>query len=157
MLIGATILFIGVTTILEAKKSKNWPTAEGKIVSSSVARARTHHRNRIGTNYSANVRYEYMVGGQTHLSDRVAFFDSSHDDPSHVREIVNRYPTGSKVTVRYSPVNSAEAVLETRIDGPSFLAPGMGSLFFIAGLALFIYGPQALQRRRAARSGLNLA
>lgn len=148
ILVGGVILFIGVKSLFAANASRSWPTVEGKVISSSVDSQRS---DKGGTTYHAEVLYEYKVGGQTQSAHDVAFGAYGSSNPSHARNIVNKYPAGSDITVHYSPSNPSDAVLETGITGQAFFLPGFGAVFFSAGLAMFVFMPRAIQRQRATK------
>lgn len=149
ILIGGAVLFAGIKSLVSAKASESWPTVQGKVVSSQVDSKRS---DKGGTTYHAEVLYEYLVEGQLQSSNRVAFGGYGSSDPSHARQIVNKYPPGSEVTVHYSPSSPGESVIETGISGRTFFLPGFGAVFFCAGLAMFIFFPAAIKRQRASRS-----
>jgi hypothetical protein len=142
ILVGAAVLSVGVKTLLTANESKNWPTVDGKVISSTVDSKRG---TKGATTYHAEVLYEFTVNGRKQSSNDIAFGSYSSSDPSHARSIVNRYPAGS-------PSDPAKAVLEVGISGQTYFVPAFGAFFFCAGLAFFVFAPAALQRQRAARA-----
>ncbi len=104
-------------------KPKSNPTVEGIVVKSAIEESVFDHRR----GYDINVTYEYHVNGQKYLSDRICCGDSSNESP---KEIVDKYPVGTKVTVYYRENNHSHSVIEPRLgrSGP-VAAYGFGFLF----------------------------
>jgi hypothetical protein len=116
MLLGATIALLGacalIYTVLQlrhAAASEHWPSAEGRILTSSV---QTLHRVKHGPVYEPDVKYEYRVGDTALRANRVQFVQRSYPWEDQAQEIVDRYPVGATVTVRYDPQHPKRAVLE---------------------------------------------
>jgi len=143
ILLGAFFLWIGVKILHTANASKSWPTVTGKVVSSSVG---TQRGDKGGITYHGEVLYEYVVDGKTLSSHELSFGDYGSNDPSHAREVVNKYPVGTVVTVHYSPSNPEKAVLEPGIIGHTYFVPIFGAIFFTGPLLMFIFAPQSMQR-----------
>ena len=92
----------GVRGRLLAFASKQWPTAEGTITSTSVRESRsTNSKGRDSTYYHVEISYRFTVDGRSYSGDRVAFGDMGRGDPAYPRAVVKRYPCGMKVTVFY--------------------------------------------------------
>jgi len=85
---------------------------------------------------NVRVNYRYLVGGTAHSGDRVTFFPStmSHGFAQLAREHSDKYSAGTALDVRYDPRNPSDAVIETRIPRPSYLAAGLAAAFLMAGL-----------------------
>ncbi len=91
-----------------AAAAANWPTADGRVVTSEVT-----------TRYSSNnyytpaVTYAYEAGGVAYASDRLRpggtpyFWSRKKAD-----EIVARFPAGSTCVVRYDPRRPQTSALE---------------------------------------------
>jgi hypothetical protein len=105
----------GAKRLVNAAASYTWPTAEGKVISSTVSTGKVlvpRPQPMEQTVYQADVLYEYVVAGRTYSSSMVTFGDYSSPDPSHADSIVKKYPVGSSVTVYYSPGEPETSVLE---------------------------------------------
>ena len=113
--------------------SRNWPTVEGIVVSSEVARVRDSQDN-IGFNYKPEVLYEYLVDGVKYSSNNIDFGQPSSSNSSYARKIVNRYPDGKKVIVYYKPSNPDVATLEPGLYISSFVILLFGLVF--SGISL---------------------
>lgn len=58
-----SVTMSGVAVLFEASRSKSWPTVEGTVTETSVARYRNPKR---GTDESPVVRYQYEVDGKAY-------------------------------------------------------------------------------------------
>jgi len=134
VIIGAVVAFLGIRNLDRAKDSVNWPTAEGKIVSSSVRES----MGRDSKTYHADIAYEFSVADAVHSGNRISFGDYGTSNPSHARGIVERYPEGLVVTVYYMPDRPKECVLELGITKQARFVPIFGSLCFVVGCVMAI-------------------
>jgi len=144
ILIGMIFLYFGVPGLIRAKDSVNWPTAQGKILSSSVKSGTTAGSE---TKTYAEVTYEFSINGTTFYGDRVmygGYIASSR--PSYAMNIVKRYPKGKKVTVYYMPENPEECLLEPGLKAQSLFLPGLGLVFFCVGSAMIVFLPKLLAK-----------
>jgi len=148
--VGASVAFFGIRGLVRAKASVEWPAAQGRIASSVVERHYSSSNGRSSTTYHAAILYEFSVHGATFNGTRVAYGDYGSSDPSHAREIVNRYPEGKAVTVHYMPGNPEECVLEPGLKAQSWFMPAFGLIFFAAGILMAIYIPKAMAKQQNA-------
>ncbi|OHB21367.1 MAG: hypothetical protein A3J67_03435 [Parcubacteria group bacterium RIFCSPHIGHO2_02_FULL_48_10b] len=130
---GAVGYFFGLPMAQNAMKSKNWPSAEGTV---TVSRLSTHTGSD-STTYGADIAYDYTVEGVLYTGSKVTFGDYSSSDPSHAREVVNRYSEGKSVIVYYNPDDPKTSVLEPGANWSSFMVAGIGGLFVLVGLLGF--------------------
>jgi hypothetical protein len=137
--VGGFLLYWGVVNLWEAKAGETWPTAPGKIVSSSVESKRT---------YEAKVVYEYTVNGKVYSSGRLTMGNINTGDPGRARLIVDRYPPGKAVTVHYSPQDPSRCLLEPGLNGGLFLVPSIGAVFFLMGILCFKYAGRRYERTK---------
>ena len=77
------------------QESANWATTEATIFTADVQESNAFG----GWLYSAAFVYSYSAGGE-YLSGKVTVPSSSEDD---ARALVDRFPSGTKVKVRYVP------------------------------------------------------
>lgn len=143
LIIGACVLFFGFRSMGRAKASLEWPSVNGVVASSEIDKKRGDN----GTTYSAEILYDYEVGGVTYSSNRVGYGDFGSSDPSWARKVVNRYPQGKEVTVYYMPDKPEESTLEKGVHKKTYLLPAFGSVFFLAGLAMFVYLPKLIAKQ----------
>jgi hypothetical protein len=121
-----------------SETATRWPTVTGTITASR------YQESPVGTadgdehvHYFANVAYRYVVEGRTFNCERIAFHGiDPHTRLLVVQSIVDRYPVGAAVPVRYNPDDPGEAVLEVR--RPSLVTPAIitaiGMVLLVAGI-----------------------
>ena len=132
-IVGLVFLIIGLVAIKRAKTAQLWPIIPGRVIRSSVVE---HHSSDgdggSSVTYEPLVEYEYNVMGQTFTSRRVAY-GANRLAYKKAIEIVERYPTGTRVNVHYNPDKAKEATLETSASGGK-LFPIIGGVFAALGL-----------------------
>ena len=126
-------------------ESKSWPTADGKITSSTVVKkveryTDSNKRRKTRTIYEAQVRYDYALGGRSFIGSKITMADSGSGSESRAQKISKRYPVGSMCTVYYNPEKPAEALLKAGITFGTIMLPAIGVLFAVFGLAIPILG-----------------
>lgn len=116
---GIYLIYLGFKNQQKARASQGWLLTTGRIVESSVSQHWSHDsEGGSRLSYSAHIRYEYGVSGQTFISSQVAFGPApSSYRSARAQAEANRYPVGAAVTVYYNPDNPQEAVLEQRASG----------------------------------------
>ncbi len=121
--------------------SKNWPTIEGRVISSKSVktyRSSGSYTSRYGWGegyiYQLVVFYEYMVNRRLFTSRRVFSTDYYSHDLRNVREIVDDYPPGKRVLVYYCPGNPRIAVLRPGVKLRNIALLVVGFFFFGMGL-----------------------
>ena len=155
---GAAATYFGAREVLRAKASMDWPTAQGKIIESSVERET--RRRKPGESgplnrkiYRAKILYEYQVDEVTLTGTRIAYVKkkpikvkgdvtSSIDRTlaeAHAQGIVDRYPKGKSVSVYYKPDNPKVCLLEPGLGLQAFVAPVLGVFMFIIGGICLLY------------------
>ncbi len=147
IVVGGSVLFVGLRGLVRAKASVDWPNTQGEIVESSVDRRRSSGSNGSSTTYHAEILYEFSVDGTTFNGSRVAYGDYGSSNPSHARRIVNNYPEGKRVTVYYMPGNPEESLLEPGVQAKTWFVPGFGLIFFTAGSLMAAFLPKAIRKQ----------
>lgn len=107
--ISAILLGIILASSLAASKAKNWQSTTGTIIMSMLEARRGSKGHYV--NYPVVV-YNYRVGGASYESRKVS--PGMEWGGTGAGKVVERYPTGSQVTVYYNPENPAEALLERK-------------------------------------------
>jgi uncharacterized protein DUF3592 len=138
---GAAGLFYFGRPVWWAWRAGRWPHAQGKVTRSwteTVTREINPTDSTAPTTSRINVRvsYRYVVDGKAHSGERVTFFPStmSHGFAQLAREHCDKFVVGTALDVRYDPRKPSDAVIETRIPRPSYLAVGVAAVFLVAGL-----------------------
>jgi hypothetical protein len=119
---GLAVLALVVISLREAAAMKRWPVAQGRVLSAKVEEYRTSVSRGVGgararmTLYRAALVYEYEVAGKRFRGTRVAQSPGlDRGVPDFAAKVVERYPSGSAVGVRYNPKRPDESVLEPRV------------------------------------------
>src|SRR5229473_616000 len=90
-LIGLGMVLVAAFDLRKANRAKSWPTAEGKILSSSLREKNDGE----GTTYEVAILYEYFVNGVAHRSDVWRIRAGSRSFTKAANETVQSYPVGS--------------------------------------------------------------
>jgi hypothetical protein len=144
LIVGLATLYFGINGVLNAKKSLNWPVAEGIIKRSSVE----YHKDSDGDGtYHAEINYEYAVNDVLFNGKKVAYGDYGSGNPGHATEIVNKYPVGKYVNIYYMPEKPDECLLEPGIQLQSFFIPVFGLIFSLVGCVMAVGLPKTLKGR----------
>ena len=146
--VGIVLLIVGITILVDARSSTDWPSSQGTIVTSKVVKSRDSEGD---TTYSADVLYSYSVEGKTYKGYRISFPDPGSGSSSHAHNIVDRYPKGKEVLVHYRPDKPSKSVLEAGTNWISYLLPGGGLVFLLGGVIIFfVIVPRVKKLRRFA-------
>lgn len=149
--IGVILMWFGMRGVIRAKASVDWPTAQGKVVTSSVESVRSTGSKAKNATYHARILYEFPVDGRTVNGNRVAYGDYGSSSPSHARQMVERYPPGKRITVYYMPGNPQECLLEPGPKAQSWALP-LGGLIFVA-IGCLIVSSLRRSRQKAEPDG----
>ena len=126
------MLLLGGWLVYGDWQTRGWPIADGRVISSRVVRS-----NRV-SDYLADIRFEYEVGGRRYQGDRraVRWGRIRSRFESRARDVVARYPVGSAVSVSYDPQNPSYAMIEPGVSFGSviLLIIGVG---FVGIAAIF--------------------
>ena len=107
-----------------------WPTTEGRITRSELARTVSDGK----AMYTADVGYTYDLDGRPLEGERVWFGDGYRSsNAAAFRRVVAEYPVGRQVRVHYDPLAPENSVLEPG-------ATWSGSLLYFAGLGTLALG-----------------
>lgn len=141
---GLAILAIVVSSLREAAAMKRWPVAQGRVLSAKVEEYRQSTSRGTGgardrmTLYRPVLLYEYDVAGKRFRGSRIAQSPGlDRGVPEFAQKVVERYPVGSVVAVRYSPKRPDESVLEPRVPGSWMFGAAIGVALLV--LAAYVY------------------
>lgn len=136
--LGVVVLYLAshtITDLASALQSTSWSTAPGRVTLSEVTKLKsTDAKSRTtAVTWHATIEYRYTVGGQAYDGDQIWFgqYKSSNDDVA--REAVQAYPEGRKITVYHDPDEPHSAVLQSGVFPSTWVLPGFGLLFAVAG------------------------
>lgn len=131
--IGVIVISLGAREITRAMGSADWPTAQGKVVTSSIESHRRTGSKGNSVTYHARVLYEFTVGGRPVNGSRIAYGDYGSGNRSHAQDVVNRYPQGKGVTVYHMPGKPEECLLEPGAKVQAWILPFVGAIFASVG------------------------
>ena len=141
---GLAILAIVVSSLREAAAMKHWPVAQGRVLSAkveeyrqSISRGTGGPRDRM-TLYQPVLLYEYEVAGKRFQGSRIAQSPGlNRGVPEFAEKLVEHYPSGSAVMVRYNPKRPDESVLEPCVPGSWIFGAAIGVALLV--LAAYTY------------------
>lgn len=149
LIFGLIILIFAIQTSIVSIESEDWPTAEG-IITSSMIDSYEERDTSTGdddfpptytTYYEPKITYSYSVNGAEYSSDKISFSRTRFVIQSDAQEVIEKYSTGTNVTVYYNPDNPSEAVLEPGIQNSGGMICGtIGAVVFIILGALIVLG-----------------
>lgn len=131
-ILAMVVLYGLVSAIRDAFASRSWPEADGVVMESELVSAR-RTGGRHGRGYSLRFRYRFEVDGIPVVGARIApcrfTGGTGAAARAYFKRIIEKYPEGARVRVRYSPRNPKRCCLE----------PGIGSMpAFCLGLFAFL-------------------
>jgi hypothetical protein len=138
ILVGIGLTFTGIYSIVEASKSKRWPSAPGAISKSEVKETRWGDV----VEFSTDIEYTYTVGDKHYLASRVTWAPENLSDikKEEVIKKVLDYPAGKQVTVFYDPVDPTIAVLDGSLTLRVHIPWIIGLLLIATGFGLYYFG-----------------
>jgi preprotein translocase subunit SecG len=147
-------IFLGLI-IVQGNKTKSWEPVSATVIESRVVSEKDSDGD---TMYSAEIRYQYVVDGNTYISDNWYFNEGEFQTSarSMMENRVNEYPEGSTITVYYNPENPSEACI--RQGSPIWARiTSIGiALFMIIILGIGIYLFKAGKKVKRHDEGINI-
>jgi Protein of unknown function (DUF3592) len=134
VLVGAGLLWVMlIQPVLNVWRASRWPAADCRIIRSAMQ----EHDGDDGSTWSPDIEYEYVVGGQSHRSRRVMFFEASTSGRRWIEQLLADYPAGATRTCYYDPRKTDEAVLRRGYSW--FLLLGLLPLLFLGAGVLMVW------------------
>ena len=124
--LGLVLALCGAIWLWRVIVMRSWPVIPGLILSSQVEMMEWRRP------FGFRVIYRYEVDGREYRSNRIKTFSPSSSSPWLARKVVDRYPSGSTVSVRYNPKNHAESIVEPGGLGPLIFIVVAGAFLLIA-------------------------
>lgn len=146
---GIFLLAWGGYEMKRAYESRTWPDTQGTVTSSYIGK-RSHRDSNNSTSivYTPKIRYQYQVEGKHYTCNRIGFGGESGGKRSKAKKVVDKYPSGKKVTVYYNPQDPKIAVLKAGFSLGALFAFLAGIIFFGVGVICF----KAYQKNRQERN-----
>jgi hypothetical protein len=127
VLIGISLLALGMWRRLQELAPRCWKRVSGNIVASTIAKEYAGHG---GYQFVPVIKYEYCYDGRIFKSSSWSPGNYISGRKPAAEAVVSRYPEGSHVEVLVNPRHAAKSVLEF---GSTFLS----RMFITAGLVFF--------------------
>lgn len=135
---GIFLLAWGGYEIRRAYESRSWPNTQGTVIASYIdKRSHRDSNNHTRIVYTPKIRYQYQVEGKHYTCKRIAFGGESGGKRSKAKKVVDKYPSGKKVTVYYNPQDPKVAVLKAGFSWGAVFAFLAGIVFFAVGVMGF--------------------
>jgi hypothetical protein len=141
--LASGVILVARYSIWRPSESEAWPKAEGLVLESAVSATRDSGRQL----YRPMIRYRYEVGGQRYEASRIRWHAVVEFRKfSRARAMLDKYRSGSRVTVHYDPKRPGIAVLQPGpIDGVRrlyLIAPAAASYaaFVIGTIGYALFG-----------------
>lgn len=139
IVIGTLMVFYQLYLLSKIKKSNNWKTIKGEIISSKI---NTLSFTGGDKTYKADINYKYAIEGKEYFSNRVFFGDKIRSDSTTKSNmLIRKYLEGCKIDVYYNPDNLGDSVLERRTSPYIIVLLIVGIFTAIIGLAILYYHP----------------
>lgn len=141
------------TQLVDAVKTSeatDWPQADGLIITSALVKG-----CRGNAQFLPDVRYQYVVDGQTYTGRRIAHGVQACGSDSSAAIALRPYPEGRRVPVFYNPQAPGDVVLEVRRPGAVIWAsaPLFMLMALVWGGLAFYFGRRVLRRAATAPQG----
>lgn len=145
---GAGLLAFGAFILLSVfarlwrdnRAIANWPSVEGRIVSSvieafdgGIRRRRVLAPTEIVSSWTPTIDYTFTVAGREYVSRNLRRGTRVGGSEKWAQAIAERYPAGAKVRVLYDPANPEDCCLETGL-GLTWSIPVVGLLLAIGAV-----------------------
>ena len=134
--LGVVMVWWGLTRRSQANAltlaAQAWPVASGSITAADIFRS---GRGRYAT-FSPLVRYDYEVGGRRYSGDRLRVGYARVGSMVAARRMLEPYPVGASVPVRYDPADPASSLLDLTTSSAPLLTAVIGGLLALFGLVI---------------------
>jgi hypothetical protein len=125
------IILVGASAAMARNvlKVRGWPATEGEVLSTAIRR---HGGSDYRRRYRPIVRYRYAVGGVQRENDNIEHGMETSGAEAWALRVVARYPAGSKVAVRYNPIEPGQSSLDTSLGALGWIVVALTSAFVVA-------------------------
>jgi hypothetical protein len=114
---GIYLATTGVNQAMQAQASVNWPVAQGEVIAAKVENrfnlldllnVLLYPQGGGGGQNEAVIQYKYRVGATEYIAETISFGESE----TSREPVMQLYPVGKMVSVRFDPAKPAIACLE---------------------------------------------
>lgn len=138
---GAAFTYGGIKTYRASTQRDTYEPVRATVVTSQLTGPSG------GT--SAQIEYEYTVGGETYVSDSLypgpltsGGGPGSARDQDRIQELVNTYPEGKTVEAYYDPTDpSVSFLINKSRKGNALGSLAVGAFALLFGLAVLVFTP----------------
>jgi hypothetical protein len=139
--IACGLILAGRLTIRRDVDSEAWPVVDGVVLDSAIAADRDGGRQR----FRPVVRYRYEVAGQRYEGSRIQWAaKEGFRKYTRARRMLDRYRSGSAITVHYDPSRPGMAVLQAgsaaAVLRPVYVVASTAAVFTLFTLGIAIAG-----------------
>ncbi len=94
------------------ERARSWGETQARVIR-AVVRDKTHGYGKYkAVKAVPYIDYEYQAGGRSYRGSRVRFGVVEFNLTSSAQALVDRYPEGGIIRIRYDPANPVESVIE---------------------------------------------
>jgi hypothetical protein len=138
--VGLGLLVAGLHDAWKSSRTRQWPRAEGKVVSAEELQHQRQLPEDVGggtrIHYEARIHYEYSVG-RVHIGSTVVRLGPTEtSNERHVQSTLARYLPGQTVQVAYNPKDPTESVLETGLRPLDFTRAVVGVILLVLAFSM---------------------
>jgi hypothetical protein len=119
---------------VKAILTKSWPSTNGTVINSEVKRGTS---SKGSPKYSPEISYYYQIGAMTYRSNRYSS-TIARGTSQWARQIVNKYPSGAKLTVYYNPKKQNDSVLDPGLQSDNYWMTLLSGFFIAVVLLAFV-------------------
>lgn len=143
--LGVLFFAFGVSFVLEANASRNWPTAQGTVETVRVTWRNDSNSNRSipDREYFYEIYYSYAVDGRPFEGSRYSLGDGStasdrmYRTEEEAREAAfDAWMPAQTVAVYYNPADPASAVLDPGAGFSTYIPLIFGAVLLLSGLGM---------------------
>ncbi len=126
---GLVLMLQDSHTLQREMARRGWPTARGRVISSTVSQTR---------GLQPKIDFEYEVDGVRYRSEtnlQTPAFGGKNTRLQAAETVVAHYPPGTAVTVHYNPTNPAESYLKPGPTWDVLMKLSLGVFLAAGGIA----------------------
>lgn len=138
MAIPGAIAGLAVYKMQQVRRAAHWPSAQGRIVRSTMRAVRQRHAGEATTVGNVpDVEYVFSVGGVEYRGNRIGIGEIRAGSPQ-AEAALERYKVGRTGPVFYNPDKPEEAVIERDPPAPAAIVYGIAATVMLLGLAIVV-------------------
>ena len=151
VMVGTFFILVGASTgaffcyrIVQAARSKRWPSVIGELESSDLREAVYRGRQFGGgpdeaAAWVVDFTYRYNVSGEPYRGTRVTYSDGVNKTMRSLRKLQARYEGKSQIQVFYNPQSPDQSLLVPGLSLFNFTPLITSALFILAGIFIQTY------------------